>query len=96
VVGGRKVGEVYILHLMYSRTLLYGLVLNMDTLLLWTVFFLASSRYIFSKFNPLNLGVVVQFYPWFKVYFSLFLGMVIYDNEFETKGNNIHTKNKNN
>ena len=28
---------------------------------------------------------MVQFYPWFKFYFLLFLGMVIYDNEFETK-----------
>ena len=33
--------------------------------------------------------VVVQFYPWFKFYFVLFLGMVMYDNEFETKENNI-------
>ena len=31
--------------------------------------------------------VVVQFYPWFNFYFPLFLGMVIYDNEFETKEN---------
>ena len=28
--------------------------------------------------------VVVQFCPWFKFYFPMFLGMVIYDNEFET------------
>ena len=95
MVGGRKVGEVYILHLMYSRTLLYGLALNKDTSLLRTVFFLPS-LYIFSKFNPLNTGVIVQFYPWFKVHFSLFLGMVIYDNELETKGNKIYTKNKSN
>ena len=33
--------------------------------------------------------VVVQFYPWFKFYFLLFWGMVIYDNEFKTKGNKI-------
>ena len=26
--------------------------------------------------------VVVQFYPWFKLYFPLFWGMVMYDNEF--------------
>ena len=26
----------------------------------------------------------VQFYPWFKFYFCLFLGMVTYANEFET------------
>ena len=67
----------------------------MDTSLLRTVFFLPS-LYIFSKLNPLNTGVIVQFYPWFKVHFSLFLDMVKCDNELETKGNNIHTKNKNN
>ena len=33
--------------------------------------------------------VVVQFYSWFKFYFPLFLGMVMYDNEFETKQNKI-------
>ena len=33
--------------------------------------------------------VVVQFYPWFKFSFLLFLGMVMYDNEFETKENKI-------
>ena len=33
--------------------------------------------------------VVVQFYPWFKFHFLLFLGMVMYDNEFETKENKI-------
>ena len=33
--------------------------------------------------------VVVQFYPWFKFHFPLFLGMVMYDNEFKTKGNKI-------
>ena len=31
--------------------------------------------------------VVVQVYPWFNFYFLLFLCMVIYDNEFETKDN---------
>ena len=34
-----------------------------------------------------NMYVVVQFYPWFNFYFPLSLGMVMYDNEFETKGN---------
>ena len=29
---------------------------------------------------------------WFKFYFPLFLSMVIYDNEFKTKGNKIQTK----
>ena len=33
------------------------------------------------------LAVVVQFYPWFKFYFLLFLGMVMHDNDFETKEN---------
>ena len=36
-----------------------------------------------------NVYVVVQFYPWFKFYLPLFLGMVMYDNEFETKENKI-------
>ena len=38
--------------------------------------------------------VIVKFYPWFKFYFPLFLGMVINDNEFETKENKIWTKDK--
>ena len=38
--------------------------------------------------------VVVQFYPLFNLYFPLFLGMVMYDNEFETKENEIETKDK--
>ena len=33
--------------------------------------------------------VVVQFHPWFKFYFHLFWGMVMYDNEFKIKGNKI-------
>ena len=33
--------------------------------------------------------VVVQFYPWLKFYFPLFLGMVMYDNEFKTKENKV-------
>ena len=33
--------------------------------------------------------VVVQFYPQFKFYFPLFLDMVMCDNEFETKENEI-------
>ena len=43
-----------------------------------------SSSYLF--FNVIfNIYVVVQFYPRSKFHFSLCLGMVIYDNEFETK-----------
>ena len=34
-----------------------------------------------------SIDVVVQFYPWFKFYFPLFWGLVMYDNEFKTKGN---------
>ena len=30
-------------------------------------------------------SIVVQFFPWFKFYFPLFLGMVMYDNEFNIK-----------
>ena len=37
----------------------------------------------------LGVDVVVQFPPWFKFSFLLFLGMVMYDNEFETKENKI-------
>ena len=36
------------------------------------------------------ITVVVQLCPWFKFYFPLFLGMVIYDNEFETKGKKLN------
>ena len=41
-----------------------------------------------------DVYVVVQFYPWFKFYFPLFLGMVRYDNEFTTNENKIWTKDK--
>ena len=39
-----------------------------------------------------NVYVVVQFYPWFKFYFLLYLGMVISDTEFQTEENTILTK----
>ena len=39
--------------------------------------------------RELSVYVVVQFYHWFKFYFPLFWGMVIYDNEFKTKKNTI-------
>ena len=38
--------------------------------------------------------VVVQFYPWFKFYFPLFLGMVMYDNDFKTKGDKFRPRIK--
>ena len=37
-----------------------------------------------------SISVVAQFYPWFK----LFLGVVMYDNEFETKENKFRIKDK--
>ena len=36
------------------------------------------------KFELVYVNVVVQFYPWFEFSFLLFLGIVMYDNEFET------------
>ena len=33
-----------------------------------------------KKFSLEGVSVVVQFYPWFKFSFLLFLGMVMYDN----------------
>ena len=56
---------------------------------------MACVRYlIYSTFTtkPTNffVNVAVHFYPWFKCYFPLFWGMVLYDhNEFETKENKI-------
>ena len=41
-----------------------------------------------------NTNVVIQFYHWFKCYFPLFLDMVLYDNEFETKENKVYTKDE--
>ena len=38
--------------------------------------------------------VVVQFYPWFKFYFPLFLGMVMCDNEFKKKENEFEPRKK--
>ena len=43
-------------------------------------------------FSFVNVGV--QFYPWFKSDFPLFLGMVMYDNEFKTKESKSQTKDK--
>ena len=34
-------------------------------------------------------NVVVQFYPWFKLFFPLFLGMIMYDDGFDTKENKV-------
>ena len=46
-------------------------------------------RFELFTFWKTVVHVVVQFYPGFKFYFPLFLGMVMYDNEFETKENKI-------
>ena len=42
----------------------------------------------FSELTPC-IYVVAQLYPWIKFCFPLFLGVVMYDNEFETKENKI-------
>ena len=35
--------------------------------------------------TKIHIDVLVEFHPWFKFYFPLVWGMVIYDNEFETR-----------
>ena len=40
------------------------------------------------NFN-IHVYVVVQFYPWLKLYLPLFQGMVMYYNKLKTKGNKI-------
>ena len=42
-----------------------------------------------SKVKKRTGFVVVQFYAWFKFYFPLSWGMVMYDNDFKTKENKI-------
>ena len=53
-----------------------------------------SIGFDYRTFDWIPGYVVVQFYPWFKFCFPLFLGMVVYDNEFKTKKNKIRTKDK--
>ena len=50
----------------------------------WTINL--TPNYVYSTNS---LYVIVQFYPWFRFYFPLFLVRVIYGNEFETKENKI-------
>ena len=38
--------------------------------------------------------VVIQCYLWFKFYFTLFWGMVMYDNKFKTKENRFKARMK--
>ena len=44
-----------------------------------------NSKYRGNPHFVLLQYVVVQFCPWFKFSFLLFLGMVMYGNDFETK-----------
>ena len=53
-----------------------------ETYLRYAVGIIVSSELSFLLFH---VYVVVQFYPWLKFYLLLFLGIVIYDNESETK-----------
>ena len=47
----------------------------------------AVNSSVLDWISSVHIDVVVQFYLWFKFYFPLFLGMVMFDNEFETKEN---------
>ena len=53
-----------------------------------------SLKFLFKKGYKPWVSVVVQFYPWFKFYFPLCLGIVMYDNEVTTKGNKIKPRMK--
>ena len=52
-----------------------------------------------TKFNNVQVYVLVQFHFWFKYYFSLFLSLAVqYDNELETEENKfkpLHKSNRN-
>ena len=51
--------------------------------------FLAGKDFLILNYFKYICCGSINFYPWFKFYFPLFLGMVMYDNEFETKENKI-------
>ena len=55
--------------------------------LVWLHYLLCMQKSHVLWMEYKHVCVVVQFYPWFKFYFSLFWGMVMYDKEFKTKGN---------
>ena len=57
---------------------------------LWTCIYGDSSNC--SGKQIIDVYVVVQFCPWFKLYFALSLGMVMCDIEFKTKENKIEDK----
>ena len=44
---------------------------------------------VLNWISSVRIDVAVKFYLWFKFYFPLFLGMVMIDNVFETKENEI-------
>ena len=48
-----------------------------------------NSKHRGNPYFVLLQYVVVQFHSWFKFSFLLFLGMVMYGNDFETKENKI-------
>ena len=60
---------------------------SLEPCLMRTTSYLMLYRAINDYYN--NINVRVQFYHWFKFSFLLFLGIVTYDNEFETKENKI-------
>ena len=50
----------------------------------------AVNSSVLDWISSVHIDVVVQFYLWFKFYFpSMFLDMVMFDNVFETKENEI-------
>ena len=62
----------------------------MSLILTWSPEFFVSFLVLdFSFFQIVfffcHIYLVVQFYPWFEFYFLLFLGVVMYENEFERK-----------
>ena len=79
--------------------------MTLDCQSIFLSFFLTVNSYLFVSYDYrkltnsrvwatfvkkiIDVDVVVQFYSWFKLYFPLFLGMVMYDNEFETMANKI-------
>ena len=66
----------------------------MSLILTWSqeffLSFLVLDFFFINIFTPKSIlyshiYVVVQFYPWFEFYFRLFLGVLMYENEFERK-----------
>ena len=77
-------------------TAVFGAWATFSTLYLFQFFYTSLSSLILTKadYSVRKLGgarvyVLVQFYPEFRCNFSLFWGMVKYDNESKTEGNKI-------